>query len=117
MMPPHPRFGHSRAGLDPLPRRGEDVNLRTHFNVRRLVPISLVLLSSLTAFGLGCGWYVSNPVYSEDAMNKPNNFSNGRFTNAEPTTVMKPGSNWDTIYQYLFKGHRDRTPRHLLPVV
>lgn len=50
-------------------------------------------------------------------MNKPKNFSNGRFTNAEPTTIMKPGSNWDSIYQFLFKGHRDRTPVRLLPVV
>jgi len=74
-------------------------------------------LALFTAFGLGCGWYVSNPVYSEDGMNKPNNFSNGRFTNAEPTTVMKPGSNWDSIYQFLFNGHKDRTPARPLPVV
>src|SRR3989304_3958855 len=95
--------------LSPLSRRGE--------GVKRFVWMSFIMLSLIAAFGLGCGWYVSNPVYSEDAMNKPVNFSNGRFTNAEPTTVMKPGSNWDSIYQFLFKGHRDRTPRHLLPVV
>jgi L-ascorbate metabolism protein UlaG (beta-lactamase superfamily) len=84
---------------------------------KRLTAMITVIIALLTAFGLGCGWYVSNPVYSEDAMNKPNNFSNGRFTNAEPTTVMKPGSNWNTIYQYLFKGHKDRTPSTPLPVV
>ena len=84
---------------------------------KRLTPIITVIIVLLAAFGLGCGWYVSNPVYSEDAMNKPNNFSNGRFTNAEPTTVMKPGSNWNTIYQYLFQGHKDRTPSNPLPVV
>jgi len=50
-------------------------------------------------------------------MNKPRNFSDGRFTNAEPTTVMEPGSHWDTAYQFLFRGHKDRTPRHPLPVV
>jgi L-ascorbate metabolism protein UlaG (beta-lactamase superfamily) len=37
--------------------------------------------------------------------------------NAEPTTVMKPGSNLDSIYQFLFKGHKDRTPSNPLPVV
>ncbi len=78
--------------------------------------IITVFLALLTAIGLGCGWYVSNPVYSEDAMNRPKNFANGRFTNAEPTTVMKPGSNWDSIYQFLFKGHKDRTPSHPLPI-
>jgi L-ascorbate metabolism protein UlaG (beta-lactamase superfamily) len=84
---------------------------------KRLLKITIVSLVLLTAFCLGCGWYVSNSVYSEDAMKKPNNFSNGRFTNAEPTTVMKPGSNWDLIYQFLFKGHKDRTPSKPLPVV
>src|SRR5574341_803477 len=79
--------------------------------------IFLISLILLTAFGRGCAWYVSNPVYSEDAMNKPKNFSNGRFTNAEPTTVMKPGSNWDSIYQFLFKGHKDRIPSKSLSVV
>ncbi len=83
-------------------------------HIKKLIAVSAVLLA---AFGLGCGWYVSNPVYPEDGMNKPKNFSNGRFINAEPTTVMKPGSNWDSIYQFVFKGHKDRTPSHPLPVV
>ncbi len=82
--------------------------------MKMMIAVSVVLLA---AFSLGCGWYVSNPVYSEDSMNKPTNFFNGRFTNAEPTTVMKPGSNWDSIYQFLFKGHRHRTPDQPLPVV
>jgi L-ascorbate metabolism protein UlaG (beta-lactamase superfamily) len=72
--------------------------------------------SFLAVFGLGCGWYISNPVYSEGEMNRPANFLNGKFTNAEPTTVMKPGSNWDSIYQFLFKGHKDRTPSKPLPI-
>ncbi len=76
-----------------------------------------VSMTLLAAFSLGCGWYFPDPVYSEGTMNNPTNFSNGRFTNAEPTTVMKPGSNWDSIYQFLFKGHRDRTPSKPLPVV
>lgn len=71
----------------------------------------------LAAFGLGCGWHVSNPVYSEDAMNKPKNFTNGKFTNAEPTTIMKAGSYWNTAYQYMFQRHDDRTPQRPLPVV
>jgi L-ascorbate metabolism protein UlaG (beta-lactamase superfamily) len=83
---------------------------------KRPLLIITVSLALLTAIGLGCGWYVSNPVYSEDAMNRPKNFANGRFTNAESTTVMKPGSNWDSIYQFLFKGHKDRTPSHPLPI-
>jgi L-ascorbate metabolism protein UlaG (beta-lactamase superfamily) len=74
-------------------------------------------LALLAALGLGCGWYLSNPTYSEDVMKRPANFINGKFTNTEPTTVMKTGANWDTIYQYLFKGHKDRTPPQPLPVV
>ncbi len=50
-------------------------------------------------------------------MKKPDNFSNGRFVNAEPTTVMKPGKNWDSIYQFMFKGHRHRIPDRPLPVM
>ncbi len=65
---------------------------------------------------LGCGWYLSSPVYSGNSMVQPRNVSNGRFENTEPTTVMKAGTNWDTMYQFLFKGHRDRTPTHPLPV-
>jgi len=84
---------------------------------QRLLRIMIVSPVLLTTVGLGCGWYVSNSVYSEDAMNKPSNFTNGRFTNAEPTTVMKPGSNLESIYQFLFKGHKDRTPSKSLPVV
>ena len=84
---------------------------------KRLLIIIAIFLVLLTAFGLGGGWYLSNPVYSEETMSKPNNFSNGRFTNVEPTTVMKPGSNWDSIYQFLFKGHKDRIPKRALPVV
>jgi hypothetical protein len=75
-----------------------------------------ILISLLTVFSLGCGWYLSSPVYPENTMKKPENFKNGRFMNAEPTTVMKPGSNWDSIYQFLFKGHRERTPSNPLLV-
>ncbi|OGP51224.1 MAG: hypothetical protein A2Y79_14550 [Deltaproteobacteria bacterium RBG_13_43_22] len=86
--------------------------------VKHFVLISLVLLSLLMTFDLGCGLYLSNPVYSlDDAMNKPNNLSNVRFTNAEPTNVIKPGAKWDSIYQFLFKGHRHRKPDQPLPVV
>ncbi len=50
-------------------------------------------------------------------MNSLRNFTNGRFTNAEPTRVMKPGMNPGLIYRFLFKGHKDRTPSRPLPVV
>lgn len=77
----------------------------------------MTFLALLTALGMGCGWYLSNPVYAEDAMNKPANFSDGKFTNTEPTVVMKPGVYWNTTYQYLFQSHKDRTPRQPLPLV
>ncbi len=48
---------------------------------------------------------------------KAKNYSNGRFTNTEPTTVMKPGAYWKTFYQFLFRGSADRTPGQPLPVL
>jgi L-ascorbate metabolism protein UlaG (beta-lactamase superfamily) len=84
---------------------------------KRILLMIAAPLALLTAVGLGCGWYLSNPPYSEDAMKRPANFSNGKFINTEPTTVMKPGTNWDIIYQYLFKGHKERTPSQPLPIV
>jgi len=50
-------------------------------------------------------------------MHKASNHIDGKFVNAEPTTLMKPGSNWDSIYQFLFKGHKDRRPSQPLPLV
>ncbi len=76
-----------------------------------------MLLTLLTAVGVGCGWYLSSPVYSEDVLHKPANYSNGRFVNSESTTVMKPGKFWNTTYQYLFQSQKDRLPSKPLPVV
>ncbi len=50
-------------------------------------------------------------------MTKAKNYSNGRFTNLEPTTVMKTGTYWNTFYQYLFRGSNERVPKQPLPVV
>jgi L-ascorbate metabolism protein UlaG (beta-lactamase superfamily) len=50
-------------------------------------------------------------------MSKAKNYSNGRFVNSEPTTVMKPGTAWDTAYRFLFEGAKDRVPTQPLPVV
>ncbi len=80
-----------------------------------MLPVSVAVC--LAGIVLGCGWYLSSPVYPESTMKKHENFKNGRFVNAEPTTVMKPGSSWNSIYQFLFKGHRERTPSNSLPVV
>lgn len=83
--------------------------------IRKILPGTAVVC--LAGIVLGCGWYLSSPAYPENAMKKPDNFKDGRFVNAEPTTVMKPGSNWDSIYRFLFKGHKDRFPGNPLPVV
>lgn len=50
-------------------------------------------------------------------MNKTKNFSNGKFYNTEPTTIIKPGAFWSSTYQFFFKGHKERAPRRPLPVV
>ncbi len=76
-----------------------------------------VSLAFLAAVGLGCGWYFSNPSISEDNMKKAKNHSNGVFVNSEPTTVMKPGTYWNTFYQYLFRGSNECAPKEPLPVV
>jgi L-ascorbate metabolism protein UlaG (beta-lactamase superfamily) len=39
------------------------------------------------------------------------------YENSEPTTVMRPGTSWSTIYRFLFRRSRDRVPVHPLPVV
>jgi L-ascorbate metabolism protein UlaG (beta-lactamase superfamily) len=84
---------------------------------KRLASIIAASLVLITALCLGCDWYLSNSVHSEDGMKQPANFINGKFINAEPTTIMKPGSTWDSIYQFLFKGHQDRMPKTPMPVV
>ena len=78
------------------------------------IALSLALFA---AFCLGCGWYFSNPTLSEDAMKKEENHHNGVFVNTEPTTVMKPGTYWNTFYQFLFRGSDERAPKQPLPVV
>ncbi len=76
--------------------------------------LSLVLLAAL---GLGCGCFYSNPAVSEESVKKAKNYQNGVFVNSEPTTVMKPGTSWNTFYQYLFRGSNERVPKQPLPVV
>jgi L-ascorbate metabolism protein UlaG (beta-lactamase superfamily) len=63
----------------------------------------------------GCLLSVSNGP-SEDAMTKAKNYSNGRFTNSEATTVMKPGTTWDSTYRFLFEKGKDREPSGPLPL-
>ncbi len=50
-------------------------------------------------------------------MKKARNHSKGLFVNSEPTTVMKPGTYWKTIYRFMFKRGNERVPRQPLPVV
>ena len=85
--------------------------------VRRTTGAIIISLMLFAVIGLGCGWYFSNPTMSEDAMKKAKNHSNGVFVNSEPTTVMKPGTYWNTIYRYLFQGSNERVPKQPLPVV
>jgi len=83
----------------------------------KVLSIIVVSLGCLAAFGLGCAWYFSNPTPPEDTMRRAGNHSNGVFVNAEPTTVMKPGTYWSTFYQFLFRGGDERVPDKALPVV
>jgi L-ascorbate metabolism protein UlaG (beta-lactamase superfamily) len=50
-------------------------------------------------------------------MSRATNYSDGKFHNTEPTTVMKPGAFWSSAYDFLFKGHKERVPSRPLPVV
>lgn len=50
-------------------------------------------------------------------MKKVKNHSNGVFVNSEPTTVMKPGTYWNTFFRYLFRGGAERVPKQPLPVI
>ncbi len=80
----------------------------------------LFVLSSITIVAAAAVWgclLSSSNGPGEDAMTKSKNYSNGRFTNPEPTTVMKPGTTWNTFYQYLFRGSNERVPKQPLPVV
>ena len=80
----------------PPPQNEKDDNPRARSAARRMLSFLILLSAFLAAFSLGCGWYLSNPAYSKDDMKKPDNFKNNRFVNAEPTTVMKPGTNWNS---------------------
>ncbi len=65
---------------------------------------------------LGCTFFFK-PATSEDMMTRVKNYSDGKFHNSEPTTVFKSGRFWSSTYQFLFKGHVERSPRQPLPVV
>ena len=41
----------------------------------------------------------------------PRNPSRGVFDNSEPTTVIRPGTYWKTIYHFLFTGDVAREPK------
>ncbi len=84
---------------------------------KRATLMTAALLTILAVFGLGCCLSISNQDLPDDTMIRAKNYSNGRFTNSEPTSVMKPGSYWDTTYQYLLKGSKERVPSQPLPVV
>jgi len=73
--------------------------------------------AAAAAFLFGCALLFSNSPSTEESVTKANNFSDGIFHNIEPTTVIKPGKAWSATYEFLFKGHRDRSPGQPLPVV
>ncbi len=75
------------------------------------IPALLVLVA------VGCNWFSSKAVSSDVSMIRAKNYCNGKFMNLEPTAVTKPGTFWDTTYQYLFQSHKDRVPSQPLPVV
>jgi L-ascorbate metabolism protein UlaG (beta-lactamase superfamily) len=77
----------------------------------------IVLLLLPAVFGSGCGWLSPKPALSEEAMKRAKNYQNGVFVNSEPTTVMRPGTNWKTFYEFLFRGSSERVPNKPLPVV
>jgi hypothetical protein len=45
------------------------------------------------------------------------NSSSDKFFNDEPTSVFKPGDFWSSGCRFLFKRHKERTPKLALPVV
>ncbi len=83
---------------------------------KRMLLLVAGLITLAAAVVWGCHARALDPVPSEDEMRKAKNFSNGRFTNSEPTMVMKPGKTWESTYRFLFEGGRDREPSRPLPV-
>lgn len=76
-----------------------------------------LVLACFAASGPGCGARSPDRTASEDSVKKSPNQNNGLFVNAEPTTVMRPGTSWSTIYRFLFAGDDERAPKQPLPVV
>jgi L-ascorbate metabolism protein UlaG (beta-lactamase superfamily) len=68
-------------------------------------------------FIAGCAMFFPDSPSTEDAVSKASNYTDGKFHNSEPTTVIKPGKAWSAAYDFLFKGHKDRFPGQPLPVV
>jgi L-ascorbate metabolism protein UlaG (beta-lactamase superfamily) len=79
-----------------------------------LITVSLIISMALV---LSCNLFFPIPTTPEDTMIRAKNYSNGKFFNSEPTAVFKSGRFWSSTYQFLFKGHPERSPRRPLPVV
>ena len=77
----------------------------------------MILPAFLAAFAPGCARDYLNSFSGKDGTVRAVNYYMGRFTNAEPTNVMKPGTTLNTVFQYLFGGNKERTPSRALPVV
>ena len=75
------------------------------------------LLALCIAHGPGCRAHAPDQAAQGEAVMSATNQKNGVFENTEPTTVMRPGRYWSTIYQFLFQGDHDRVPTQPLPVV
>jgi L-ascorbate metabolism protein UlaG (beta-lactamase superfamily) len=83
---------------------------------KRMLLLIALSITVAAAVVWGCLVTGGDPGPSEDGMSKTKNFSKGRFTNTEPTTVMKPGKTWNSTYRFLFEGGKDREPSRPQPV-
>jgi len=66
---------------------------------------------------LGCNHYFSNTAKPTETMRTSPHYSNGKFQNTLPTTVMKDGKTWETFVTFLTGGSKDRVPAKPLPVI
>ena len=84
--------------------------------MNRRSAFAVMLFPALLAALAGCGRDFSQVFNGKDSTVKAEKYTMARFTNLEPTDVMKPGKTLNTVFQYLFGGNKDRTPAQPLPV-
>ena len=84
---------------------------------RGSIIVAFIISAGIVAVILGCNHYFSNAAEPTETMRASNHYSDGKFQNTIPTTVMRDGKTWETFIKFLTGGSKDRVPAKPLPVV